>query len=314
MTVGPTVWPSRLVSTPCEVSASTSVRPRASTSALLIGLLRRAGEDVRRRQHPLAALGTWPELELGLLGARPDRRRRAEEAGGAPAVLRGFRASSQSSSSAASYRPWASAARPRPGGRSSTSTCCRTRCGPCGRSAPRRRRHPCWCASACFAAMHPSAPARRRCTPRPARRCAPPEAMRLRNGSPTSAPIHPPALPSVSKSAMILSGPRTTCSRPEQRQAQQTPTRSPVGTGACSGPCRRAQPRSAIEGDRHARTGPSPVSHPTTVSTPRPSGPGQIDVDGHAEQNTGGDEADAGKFVLATLDGLTQLGRSLAAA
>jgi hypothetical protein len=36
VTVGPTVCPTSFVSTPCDASESTNVRPRASTSALLM--------------------------------------------------------------------------------------------------------------------------------------------------------------------------------------------------------------------------------------------------------------------------------------
>ena len=191
MTVGPTVWPSSRVSTPCEVER---IDQRASAGfdlGLVDRLLRRAGEQ-------LAGGSThWPrwarpELELGLLG-EPDRRAGRRQRPRVLAVCAGRRASSQSSSSAASYtrrhRQLAGAA----DDRSSASTCCRTPCEPCARSAWRPHRRPCRCASARVrneAPVSDSAPPTHAAT---STTMAPPEAIRLRSGSPTSAPIQPPA-------------------------------------------------------------------------------------------------------------------------
>ena len=41
--------------------------------------------------------------------------------------------------------------------------------------------------------------------------------------------------------------------------------------------------------------------------------PGQVEVDGHAQQHAYGDEADPGELVLATLHGLAELGGRLVA-
>ena len=167
----------------------------------------------------------------------------------------------------------ASAARPSPRGRSSASTCCRTRSAPCGRSARRPRRRPCRCCvqHGC-ATMRRSAPARRRCTPATSTTIAPPEAIRLRSGSPTSAPIHPPAVPERVEVGHDLVGAAHDVQQPEQREPEQPPTDGqPEAVHALAlarrGRCRWRRGRSA-------RTNrPSPVNQPTTVSTPRPSGP-----------------------------------------
>ena len=112
---------------------------------------------------------------------------------------------------------------------------------------------------------------------------APPEAIRLRSGSPTSAPIHPPARPSVSKSAMILPGPRTTCSSP----SNDSPTQSPAdGQTEAAHALALADERDADsdEGDRHHETAEpgEPANHGLD---PAPERAGQIDVDGQAEQH-----------------------------
>ena len=171
MTVGPTVWPSSLVSTPCEVSASTKRAPAGLDLGLVDGLLRRAGEVVRRRQHPLAALGAGPELELGLLDSNQDRRRTGRRQRARRSGLRGLAGSSQSSSSAASYTRRHRQLARAPGGRSSASTCCRTPCAPCARSAWPPHRHPCRCCDSMRSQRCPGQrSARRRRTPRRARR------------------------------------------------------------------------------------------------------------------------------------------------
>ena len=155
-----------------------------------------------------------------------------------------------------------------------------------------------------------SAAARRRRTAATSTTMAPPEAIRLRSGSPTSAPIQPPARPNVSKSAMIFSGPRTTCSKPEQRQARAAPNR-------CAS---RNAVRAAALADQGDADGDQRDGHdePTEPGEPADDGldaaterTGQIEVDGQAQQHADGDEADPGELVLATLDRLAELGRGL---
>ena len=153
---------------------------------------------------------------------------------------------------------------------------------------------------------------RRRRTPATSTTIAPPEASRLRNGSPTSAPIQPPARPSVSKSAMIFSGPRTTCSRPSSdRPSKPQPRARRTRRRLCALADQRDADRD--ERDRHdvAAEAGEPADDRLDAAA---EWAGEVEVDGQAEQHADGDEPDADELVLAAVDGLAKLGGGLATA
>ncbi len=185
--------------------------------------------------------------------------------------LRGLAGSDQSSSSAASYRTGAVIS-PEPPWRSLFSvdmlpnaTLARRPIGTATAPTPR---------PVCDNIDRNDPPVNSSAPPTPAATkttIAPPEASRLRNGSPTSAPIQPPARPNVSKWAMIFSGPRTMCSSPSSDNPSNP---HPIASrnGCVLRPLRTRATPTAIRA-MGTMNRPIPVNQPTTVSTPRPSGP-----------------------------------------
>ena len=100
--------------------------------------------------------------------------------------------------------------------------------------------------------------------------------------------------------------------QPQERQTQEPPPdrqpESPHALALADQRCSDGDQR-----DRHDE--PSEPCQPTNdrldTTTERP---GEVEIDRQAQQHAGGDEADAGELVLASLDGLAQLGRRLVSA
>jgi hypothetical protein len=116
------------------------------------------------------------------------------------------------------------AARRNPLDRSSASTCCRTPFAALAADRDRHlRRHPCRCSTAGCAEMPRSAAARHPTQHATSTTMAPPEAMRLRSGSPTSAPTQPPAASERVEVGHDLVGAAHHVQQAQQSQAQQAP-------------------------------------------------------------------------------------------
>ncbi len=271
MTVGPTVWPSSLVSTPCELEGIDQGAPARLDLGLVDRLLRRTDEVVGRRQHPLATLRAGAELQLGLLdqtridGARRWQRARRPRLAWLgvvrPVVVERGVVQRRRGDLARSLAIALQA-----------STCCRTRS---------RALRPIGMATA--PTPRPVFDTSDRSDP-PVSSSAPPmPAATKHDDGPTGGEQAAQRLadqgadPSAGPSQCVemghdLVGSANDVQQPEQRQSQQPPPdRQPEGVRAATladqGNADRDQRRWARRTDR------VPVSQPTTVSTPRPSGP-----------------------------------------